>query len=98
MVATPPIGAPDLTEKPPDTTSGVRRHLEVSSSPNTKSEKEAVQPKKKVSALNLDQPEGFVEDITAKEMEAEASPPIEMKRCSQVGDPSVARWHKETFQ
>ncbi|CAL1413259.1 unnamed protein product [Linum trigynum] len=86
--------------KPPDNTSGVWRPSEVSSSPNTKNEKEATQPKKKVRPLNFDQ-QGVVEDITAGEMEAEESPQPERgegKRGSPVWQERKRRLFRDVVQ
>ncbi|CAL1375871.1 unnamed protein product [Linum trigynum] len=62
-----PVGA----GKPPHNTSGIRRPPEGSSTPDGKSAKETVQPKKKARALNLDDTTTEVEDAAEAEMDTD---------------------------
>ncbi|CAL1395674.1 unnamed protein product [Linum trigynum] len=61
--------SPAVPGKPPETSSGQRRPAETSSTPDGKSARETVQPKKKVRALNFDGEVVDVADITTEDMD-----------------------------
>ncbi|CAL1362049.1 unnamed protein product [Linum trigynum] len=63
--------SPAVAGKPPEVSSGQRRPAEASSTPDGKSARETVQPKKKVRALNFEGEAVDVEDLTAEEMDTE---------------------------
>ncbi|CAL1394140.1 unnamed protein product [Linum trigynum] len=71
MAAPPPSNGPSPTGKPPEH-SGNRRTATATSSPDGKSEKEAVQPKKRARSLNLDK-QGVGLEGDAIEMETETA-------------------------
>ncbi|CAL1413933.1 unnamed protein product [Linum trigynum] len=70
--AVSPSRTPDVTMKPPDPLGGIRRPVKVSSSPNSKRDKETVQPKKKVCGLHLDAEDGEKFNMTGEETVREA--------------------------